>query len=288
MPVIQKQGENVGPASEEIAEAAVATGVEETKLAAAVEAEKTETLLVEYMGRVPALGWMLEALQESAWVRYWDSSLTAGFNLKTGRADSRSYNFMFWSERRGKRGEARVEASHEFEQTIDSVGTRTIARDRARGLLRLRQNLNERSFLQSNSQYSNAYALGIDHDFRQSLGVGWRFANTQRLQISLTPALTAQYQEVRGATDGVFLAPSIFQELVYSLNERVTLREEINALFPVQNSQDPTYGFLVRMETKLAASLSFNIEYDYDFDGAAAETGEGGQNSIMARLGVAF
>jgi hypothetical protein len=104
---------------------------------------------------------------------------------------------MFWSERRGKRGEARVEASHEFEQTIDSVGTRTIARDRARGLLRLRQNLNERSFLQSNSQYSNAYALGIDHDFRQSLGVGWRFANTQRLQISLTPALTAQYQEVR-------------------------------------------------------------------------------------------
>lgn len=288
VPVIQKQGDNVGTATEELAEAAAVTGVNEEQLQEAVDTKKAEKSLERVLQGLPLLGPALRWMADSQWVELWETHITGGMTLRTGRADSSNFNFLLWTERKYRQNEVRIEAAREYELTLNEDGSKTVTRNRTRGLLRFRFNMNDYLFVQSSTQYSNARANGIDHDLRESVGIGWRYLRSDRLKGSITPSIAAQYQEVNGESEGISMVPTLSQDLVYNLNERITFREEANALFPISGDQKPTWGFLLRMETKLLSNLSFNIEYDFDYDGAVGVDAEASQSSILARVGVTF
>jgi len=221
-------------------------------------------------------------------LRNWKSNMDIGLSLLTGQTNTRSTNLSFDSEREWTHDSARLEVEQEYEIT-ETDGTNTVTRNRFKATARLRHDLDKTVFLQSDSQYFFAKIKGIDHDVRQSMGIGWRLSQTDKLNINLTPSVTAQYQMIKSEGQDISCAPTIYEEVTYNWTSSVNLRQEASALFPVTgDSREPSYHLATTLQNKFTDNLSMNLEYLFDYDGSVDSDTEAGQHSVRMGLGISF
>src|SRR5690606_33204326 len=111
-----------------------------------------------------------------------------------------------------------------------------IEQDRYRTALQMRYNLTNRLFGQSRTIYLKDLVRSVDHDLEQSLGIGWRLLESERLKISITPSATFRYLDIEGLNKGWESRLTIYQDLQWVLLPRVVFREEASVSFEPHNS----------------------------------------------------
>lgn len=218
----------------------------------------------------------------------WKTDLALGLGYVSGVKDSASSSISFSTEHKWTQSEVRFELLQQYEQTTDSEGNDDVSKDMLKTLGRYRNNFSERFFWQSETQYSYDNIKEIDHDMRESLGLGWRVLKTKRLNLALTPAITIQKQVIQGEDKDLTYSPTFFEEFTFDLTKSTSLRQEFSVLFPVNGSDDNSYHFSLMMKSMLSDHLSFNILYLYDSDGSVPKDIEPGQSSLNMLLGVSF
>ncbi|MBN1404181.1 MAG: DUF481 domain-containing protein [Opitutales bacterium] len=217
----------------------------------------------------------------------WKSNLSVSLSLLSGQTDSRSTNVSFNTERKWTKQSLRFEVTQEYEVN-KTDGVRSVTRDRFKATGRYRHDISKSMFFQSDTQYMYARVKGIDHDIRQSLGLGWFLVQSDKLSVSLTPSVTTQYTVLNGESQDVACSPTIYEEVVYKWSDTVNVRQEASALFPVNGDADPSYHFAAIFQNKFMENLSFNVEYLFDYDGAVAEDVDASQHSLRLGLGLSF
>ncbi|MFA5257742.1 MAG: DUF481 domain-containing protein [Opitutales bacterium] len=222
-------------------------------------------------------------------LRNWKSNLNIGLSFLTGQTNSRSTNLSFNSERDWTKDSMRLELTQEYEIAETDEGEDAVTRNKLKATARFRHDLDNTMFVQSDSQYFFAKAKGIDHDVRQSMGLGWRLSQTDRLNINLTPSVTAQYQVIRGEDQSISCSPTLYEEVIFNWTPSINLRQEASALFPVTGeTNDPSFHFAATLQNKFTDNLSMNLEYLFDYDGSVARNTEAGQHSLRMGLGMSF
>ncbi len=217
----------------------------------------------------------------------WKSNLSLSLSLLTGQTNSRNTNVAFNSERKWTKSSLRFEVTQEYEVT-ETNGVDNVTRNRFKALARYRHDISKLMFFQSDSQYMFARVKGIDHDIRQSAGIGWRLYQSDRLSINTTSSITAQYTVLDGDAQDVSCAPTLFEEIVYKWTDTVNVRQEASAMFPVTGDADPSYHFAAVFQNKFMENLSMNLEYVYDYDGAVGVGAKASQHSFRIGLGMSF
>lgn len=217
----------------------------------------------------------------------WKSNLSLGLGLLSGPKDSRSSTVAFDTERKFKVQELRFELLQQYE-VATSNGVDNTTQDMLKVLGRYRHDISERLFFQSESQYSYDNVKKIDTDIRESLGIGWRAIKGDKLTLTLTPALTAQYEVVDGEDLDITYSPTLFEELTYAWSESTSLRQEFSTMFPVNGDADPSWHAAFTLKRRLSGMFSLNLLYVYDYDGAVPAGIDAGQSSLNLMLGASF
>jgi putative salt-induced outer membrane protein YdiY len=218
----------------------------------------------------------------------WKSNLSIGLNFVSGETSASKTSLNFSTERKRESDEIRVEMMQEYATSKDSDGVETTSRDYFKTLGRYRYNVSKMMFFQSETQYFFSRTQDIDHDFRQSLGLGWRILQTPRLTLNLTPSLTAQYQVLDGDDNGWSLAPTLSEELVYEWSASTSIRQNASALFPVTGDSEPSYHFSTSLQNKFVDNLTINISYIFDYDESVGDNVEKSEHSFTLGVGVSF
>ena len=219
----------------------------------------------------------------------WKTEFGLGVGLLSGKQDSESTSVTFSTERKWTEQELRFDLLQQYEQTTDKSGADNVTQDMFKAIARYRHDISERLFLQSETQYSFDNTKNIDEDIRESIGLGWRIIKRERIELSLTPSMTVQHQVVNGDTLDLTYAPSIFEEFIFMWTERVSIRQEASALFPVNGDNDATYHFGLTLKNQLSGHLSLNLMYLYDYDGAYLVLDDDReQHTLKLMLGVTF
>jgi hypothetical protein len=219
----------------------------------------------------------------------WKSNLRIGYSLYSGETDSFSSTVNFLTERLWKKSEARFEFMQDYATSTDTAGVETVSRDKLKFTGRYRYNINNRRmFFQTEGQYGYSHVSGIDQDYLQSVGYGWRLIQTEIWYFCLVPAVAGQYQVIEGDQQGLSLSPTLYEEAEYKWTDTLRIHNESYALIPVNGDNNPTYHFSIMLQNKLSRNLSLNIEYLFDFDGSVKQDKDAASQSLRASFGIDF
>jgi len=217
----------------------------------------------------------------------WKSNLSIGLSFLSGVKDSRSSTVAFDTERKWTGQELRFELLQQYEVATND-GEDNVSQDMLKVIGRYRHDISDRLFLQSETQYGYDNVKLIDMDARESVGLGWRAIKGDKLTLTLTPALTAQYQVIDGEALDITYSPTLFEELAYTLNDTTSFRQEFSTMFPVNGDSDPSWHAAFIMKRRLSGMFSLNVLYVYDYDGAVPAGIQAGQQSLNLMLGASF
>lgn len=227
-------------------------------------------------------------LKENGILGKWKSSIRLGYTLVSGEVSTSTTSTAIHTERQWKVNSVKVDYQQDYATSTDAEGNSSVTRDKLKVGVQFRHALNQRNFIQTDSQYSYAHVSGIDNDYLQTLGYGWKCLDTKSFKFTLVPALSLHYQDVVAGDTGMSLAPAIYEEVEYHWTEYVRIRNEAYALFPVDDNGGPTYHFSVLLQNRLVASLSLNLEYVFDYDGAVSASTNSAQHVLRTAFSFDF
>ena len=102
------------------------------------------------------------------------------------------------------------------------------------------------------------------------------------------PSVAAQYQVIEGKSQGVDMAPTLYEEAEYKWTDTLLIHNEAYAIIPVNGDNNPTYHFSLMLQNKLVGNLSLNLEYLFDFDGSVKEDKDASTQSLRFSFGYDF
>jgi putative salt-induced outer membrane protein YdiY len=230
---------------------------------------------------------MMDFLKRINFLDKWKSNLRVGYNLYSGETDSFSNTVNFLTTRLWTKSECRFEFMQDYATSTDTDGKETVSRDKLRVSGRYRYNSTDKKiFFQAESQYGYARVSGIDQDYLQSFGCGWRIIQSEIWYFCLVPSMAGQYQVIESEQQGVSIAPTLYEEAEYKWTDTLRIHNEAYAIIPANGGNQPTYHFSIMLQNKLVGNLSLNIEYVFDFDGSVSESKDAAQQSLKASFGL--
>jgi hypothetical protein len=219
----------------------------------------------------------------------WKTSLRVGYALYSGQTDSYSSTVTLLTERHWKKSEFRFQTVQDYATSTDEDGKKSVSRDALKVSGRYRYNINNRKmFFQSESDYGYSHVNGIDTDCLQSFGYGWRLLQSEVWYFCLVPSVAAQYQVIEGKSQGMDMAPTLYEEAEYKWTDTLLIHNEAYAIIPVNGDNNPTYHFSLMLQNKLVGNLSLNLEYLFDFDGSVKEDKDASTQSLRFSFGYDF
>lgn len=222
-------------------------------------------------------------------LKAWESKVKLGLNVIDSETGYRSQNIALSSERKwNEKYEAKLSYEQDYATTTDSAGTETVSQDKLKMIGRFRHNYDTNLFFQSESQFGYARVSGIDRDFVQSFGCGWKVSKTRRISLDLVPSILIEKQKVDGEYQDLTPSPSFTEEMSIKFSDGFLIRNTASASFPIDNGNDPSWQFMLSLENKLTRNLFTSLEYLIEYDGAVSETTEPLSNSLKASLGLNF
>lgn len=226
-----------------------------------------------------------------AWaMRYfglWNSRFTVGALWEEGPSDKREIDLRLQAEAIFENQEWFYFLDYEY--GLRGTGANTSkSDDNYGGGVRGRFNLREHMFLQSRSSYLKDLIKGINEEFEQSVGLGWRLYETENLELNVIPALTARYQDI--TRDGTEWTPlsTLFLDVSYAFNERVRLEHESSVSFQAEEGEVFTYELVTQLLAALNDSLDATLRYTVSFDSNLDPGIEDTSRKLSLGLGVRF
>ncbi len=230
----------------------------------------------------------------------WKSTIESGLAIQSGRSDRADLNFRFETSLQRRRNSYRALARYLYSKADGSVTT-----DRTEAAFRWRRELDQRWFGQSNTSYLAAKIKGIDHNFEQNLGLGYRLIKTPRTTASFGAGFTGQYREIHDADTGQSLFGEIFQDFAIKLTPRLDLGQDFTAQYSpsgrgiriLPNNQVQIIDTAVTnykltlnafLKGKITDTLSLALRYEFEYDNTYVSDSEKADQRITTTLGYSF
>ncbi len=250
----------------------------------AKSAETKKTSKKSSLFRIPGIAFLVDHRP----LNKWDSDLKAGFGLQSGERDKVDITMRFISTYERNKSRYRIKARYTYGSQKDDDGENRKNSDRYEAELRYRYTRSERFFIQTNSRYLKDLIKNIDGEFEQSIGIGWKYLDNEKMQGSITPSFTGQYQQISSVDKGWVLLTTLFQDFQFKISDKFTFYEETVFSVDPGDTRLFTIDFLSKIEARLSKALHADIRWEIDFDNNVA-TGVGkSQKRVLLAFGYKF
>jgi hypothetical protein len=196
----------------------------------------------------------------------WQSRISFGYAWEQTSVRSEEATALFEATRKGDGSDFKFDMRYDYGTQKKEEQPKVLTRDRFRTTLRYREDIFKAYFLQLESDYSWNDIAGIDHDFRQNAGVGWRVFRGKPLSAGIVPMATLRYRELKTHSEGWDFLFTLAQDLRYEFNDQITLIQSASASWNPDDFDRSSYQFTVRLENKLTDRIFVNLMYENIFD----------------------
>lgn len=217
----------------------------------------------------PETGEAKAAVEEKpkGWFADWKQQIRVGYTWESSTVRNDDLAVRYTAERAFEKSSLRVEGRYEYGSRKSGDDPKVIVRDRWLASGRYRGDIyGDKFFLQLDSNYLRDQIKSIQHEFRQNVGIGWRFLNRERLKVSLVPQVTYRYLQLSGQPSSSESLFSLSQDLRYEFNERVVILQSASASWDPEAFTRSSYDFNARLEVSLTEAVFVNIAYEFEFD----------------------
>ncbi len=303
--IIHFEADYIGLISVSATEASVIEGAtEETELAAEdetplvdaddvptgelVAAEPTKTEIYEESD-----GELVEIIEpESLWYEFWEWNLlsdkwsgdfTLGFTDISSNVKSREIRLN------GKLtyqatdiDQFQWEGYYQYKEqdgkaSVDKYGTS----------LRYRHDLSERFFIQNLNKYDIDRIKKIYTNLQNSVGIGWRALDTERLKLNFVPGVGSQYIDQAGPS-GWFFKLNAYQDFQWIIWRDLTFDQRLDYWVQPNDTANYSYTFRAGLTTTLVGNFILRLSYQKDFDNNVVGGTTKDERTIAASLGFKF
>lgn len=218
----------------------------------------------------------------------WESKLSLGYSWFGGETSRHNWFVLLEANRKFAHSEWKVRGRWDYSRTRIDEKTVLKTEDRYQANMQYRRNWTERLFAQSRTNYQKDSIRRIEHDFEQSLGIGWRMIDASRLRISWIPSYTLRYRELAGKESGWHSRLSLFQDLYYQIHPRIILKQDASVSFEPAETSRAEYYLGANLENRITERLSVNLRFEYRFQYLLGQGIDGHERKFLAAMGYRF
>ena len=230
----------------------------------------------------------------------WKGKIEFGFQQQGGRQNTLTASIR--ADANLKRGRNNYVATG---RALYGKNTGRTNADRSDASFRWRRDYGDRVFTQSITSFVRDEIRGINQNWEQNVGVGYRLHENPRNTLNFGGGVTVQFRDSRGLEPGTFGLIEIFQDYTFKLNGRLTLLQNavgqyspdgqgtftVVANQPVRTadgSENYKLRFNTTLQGKVSERISMNIRYEYEFDSAVFARDAESDQRITSSLAYAF
>lgn len=220
----------------------------------------------------------------------WRGTIELGYQQQSGRSNATSYSARADSERTAGNLDTKVSGRMLYGKQDDVVST-----DRYDASLRFRYELSKRAFAQSLSSYNTDRVKGIDRNFEQNIGAGYRLFKSLRHEANIGLGATGQMRKADGITEDKKLLGEFFQDYTYHFSGRLSFLQDTNFQYSpkyVSNGERdvPNYRFRFNaaLQGKISERVSLNLRYEYEYDNTVPFAAERQDQRITSSIGYSL
>jgi hypothetical protein len=218
----------------------------------------------------------------------WESKLSLGYSWFGGETSRHNWFILFEANRKFADSEWSLRGRWDYSSTRVDADTALKTEDRFQANMQYRRNWTKRWFAQSRTNYQKDIIRRIEHDFEQSIGIGWRMIDEARFRVTWTPSYTLRYRDLAGRDPGWHSRFSLFQDLYYEIHPRIILRQDASISFePAETSRAESY-FGANLENRITERLSADLRFEYRFQYLVGHGVDGHERKFLAAMGYRF
>jgi putative salt-induced outer membrane protein YdiY len=220
----------------------------------------------------------------------WDNKLELGFDLEMGEKESRNYLFRYSTKEEWERSSLLFEGSYEYSESVSSEGERTTTRDRLRSRLRYRYDFRKLFFVEAETRYRRNLVSKIYHELGQTVGIGYRLFDTEKMKLSFTPSVGVAYQDIDGSEKSFGYLAVFSEDLSYAFSERLKVTQESSLTYQPTEENDSAYiaEFATKLTNMLNQRLSLNLRYEVTYDDRVKDSIAKTNQTVSVSLGAEF
>lgn len=202
-----------------------------------------------------------QATFERAPLSDWSRQLEFGVTDQSGRRDMRDVAVRVDLTRSTKTGEMRLQGRYLYGRSNDETST-----DKLGGALRVRRGLTPDLFAQMETRYERDSISEIDHAGEQSIGMGTNLLRRDGLSLSVGGGAAARFRDSASVDDGWSYLVDAFQEFKYSLNQQVTLSQNLSVVMSPFQEEVLAIKLNAALSSALTETLKLVMRYEFEYD----------------------
>ncbi len=230
----------------------------------------------------------MRALSQRFLPEGWSGVANFGFSRLNTDSTVESVVFAAEATRTSGDNEYLFAGAYDYGLQTSPQGVDTKNIDRYSTRFRWTHHLTDLWSFQTRSIYLKDMLRDIDHSATQSLGIGYKLLQEERIELAVTPAIAGRYIDAQGFDQHWLGLATLYQNLVYHINHSLRLEQEGSAEYnpgqPVEYAYDFRSGFVADVTDWVEAG----VIYEYNFDNIVGPGADKVEERILVQLGVPF
>ncbi len=219
----------------------------------------------------------------------WHGRISAGYDFDNSTNESEKITLKLQVNRKWEDWQLKSSWFYNFKETRRIQQNDVIKnQDKYGGDLSLRYDVLDDVFLQYGADYEQDNVRDTRHEVDQSLGIGYRLIDEERLEFNLLTSGLAEFRDVNPTVKKWTGRSQVSEELEYHLNRLVRFTHE--AYFGVNplDTEDTTYGWNAKLFIRMTKWIETIISYERDFDNILRELDARDEERIILSFGIPF
>lgn len=239
----------------------------------------------------------VQAWWESLWTWWkedrpfqkWNTRIDFSVSEQAGERDRSDVDIRVQTVRKFESSELRLKWDYDF-GTQTRNGETSKSTDRYTLESRYRHDLNKQQnfFVESNTRYHSDQIKEIDMELEQSVGLGFRFLKTKKMDGSITPLITAERLDRNDIEGDWQPEASIRQDFNWRISKIFSAKQDFR--YQVDLNETDLYEIEAnfRLSAKVTKSVDVNLRYEYDQNQDVREGIDPVSTKTVVGLGVRF
>lgn len=218
----------------------------------------------------------------------WTGRLAFGVAFTQTNIKTEDWNLNLRARKESGKNRYRTHGFYEYKTQTNQANVTTRQLDKYGANFTYQRDLYDKFFLQSVSGYQRDRVKQIRHEATQSLGIGYRIYDTDKLKLSITPAVTAQYKDGPGIDRRWIGYTTLFQELSYQFNDVLRVEQTAEGSVNPTRTSEYEYGLSIALIAKLTDWIDASLSYENNYDATVGSGGNRREEKIIFALGIPF
>lgn len=218
----------------------------------------------------------------------WTGRITFGVAFTETNTSSEDWNLGIRAAKDSGKNHYSMSAYYQYKITTQTTGAVNRQVDKWGGDFTYKRDISRRWFFQSTSSYLSDQVKDIRHQATQSLGMGYKIFDRERIQLSVTPAASLQYKDAGGVSEKWIGYATLFETLTYHFNSIMRLEQTADFSMDPGDTNRYLYNFKAAFISKLSDWIESSLSYEVNYDNTVGGGRPRNEEKIVFALGVPF